>query len=130
MPQTAAEVADQLYARWNGGGLRDLIDSVDPEVELICDPLRPVESALHGTAGWEQWVKRWQETYETMRITIDGLVPTDDEHVLAFVSIDATPRGGGQQLSWAAAHLWTIRAGRVVRWETHLDLGLARATLL
>ena len=64
-----------------------------------------------------------------MRVTIDGLIPFDREHVLALVSIDATPAGGGAPRRWAAAHVWTVREGRISRWETHLDLAVARHTL-
>ncbi len=127
---TAAEVADHVYERWNAGGLSVLTDSVDPEIELICDPLRPEESALRGIEGWKQWVARWETSYASMHVTIDGLVPIDPENVLALVSIEATPFGDRQQLRWAAAHVWTVREGRISRWATHLDLGVARNTLL
>lgn len=126
---TAAEVADRLYDTWNSAGLSVLIDRVDPSIELICDPLRPDESALHGVAGWQEWVARWEERYEAVHVTVDALLPMDGEHVLALVSIDAKPTGAGAPLSWAAAHLWTVREGRIAGWETHLDLAAARRTL-
>ena len=126
----AADVAEQLYLRWNEAGLAALTDSVDPDVELICDALRPVETSLHGLDGWRQWVARWDGGYETMRITIDGVIPIGDEHALALVSITATPRGSQTELRWAAAHLWTVRDGRIARWESHVDLDAARGTLL
>lgn len=126
---TAAELADRVYERWNEGGLSVLTDSVDPEIELICDPLRPAESALRGIDGWNQWVARWEDCYESMHVRIDALVPLAPEHALAFVTITATPAGGSQPLHWAAAHVWTVREGRIARWETHLDLGLARQTI-
>ena len=126
---TAVEVADHVYESWNAGGLAVLADQLDPEIELICDPLRPEESALRGIDGWRQWVDRWERSYEAMHVTIDGLVPIDPENVLALVSIEATPKGGSQALRWAAAHVWTVREGRISRWETHLDLGAARRTL-
>ena len=126
---TATEIADHVYTRWNEGGLSVLTDRVHPEIELICDPLRPAESALRGIEGWNQWVARWESSYEAMHVTIDGLVPIDRDHVLALVSIEATPTGGTQPLRWAAAHVWTVREGRIARWETHLDLGVARRTL-
>ncbi len=126
---TAVEVADRLYERWNDAGLSVLADSVDPGIELITDPLRPAESALRGVAGWQQWVARWEERYKHVHVTVDGLVPVDPEHVLAFVSISATPTGAASPLSWAAAHLWTLREGRIAGWEPHLDLAAARRTL-
>lgn len=130
MTPTAADVAEGLYARWNDDGLDVLAESVDPEVELICDPLRPEDSALRGIDGWNEWVGRWNASYEDMHITIDGMIPMSAEHVLALVSITATPRGARQQLSWAAAHVWTVRDGRIARWEPHVDIALARGTLL
>ena len=126
---TALELADHVYACWNEGGLSVLTDCVHPEIELICDPLRPAETALRGIDGWKRWVARWESSYESMHVTIDGLVPIERNHVLALVSIEATPTGATRPLRWAAAHVWTVREGRITRWETHLDLGLARRTL-
>ena len=130
VPHIAAEVAERLYIRWNEDGLAALTECVDPEVELICDPLRPDASALRGLEGWRQWVARWDGGYEAMQITTDGVIPMGDDHALALVSITATPRGSRQELRWAAAHLWTIRDGRIARWESHVDLDVARGTLL
>ena len=130
MPHIAADVAEELYARWNAHGLQALTDSVHPEVELICDALRPVETSLHGLDGWRQWVARWDGGYETMQIRTDGVIPMGDDHALALVSITATPRGSQQELSWAAAHLWSFRDGQIARWESHVDLDAARGTLL
>jgi ketosteroid isomerase-like protein len=126
---TAVEVADRLYERWNADGVAVLGDCVDPAIVLITDPLRPVESALRGPDGWKQWVARWDDAYEHVRIVVDGLVPVDDEHVLALVSITATPIAAAEPLRWAAAHLWTLRDGRIAGWATHLDLAAARDTL-
>lgn len=126
---TAVEAAERLYARWNAAGLSVLSDCIDPAIELICDPLHPVESALRGLNGWRQWVDRWEEHYETVQVTVDGLVPVDAEHVLAFVSISAKPWGAAGDLRWAAVHLWTLREGRIAGWEPHLDLAAARRTL-
>jgi ketosteroid isomerase-like protein len=126
---TAIEVTDHLYQRWNAAGLSVLSDSVDPAIELITDPLRPAESALRGEAGWQQWVDRWEESYDDVHVTVDGLVPLDAEHVLALVSITATPTGADGPLQWAAAHLWTLREGRIAGWEMHLDLAAACRTL-
>lgn len=130
MPISAAELVEQLYERWNECALADVDEQLDPDVELVCDPLRPRESTLSGRAGWQRWAARWSELYASMRVTADALIALDDEHVLAFVTIAAVQRDGGAPRSWAAAHLWTVRDGRVARWETHLDLGAARATLL
>lgn len=126
---SALEIAEHIYARWNEGCLASLADRIDPEIELICDPLRPAESALHGIDGWNRWVARWEGGYKAMHVTTDGLIPIDRDHVLALVSIEATPTGGTRPLRWAAAHVWTMRDGRIVRWETHLDLAVARRTL-
>ena len=130
MPHNPAEVCEQLYVRWNEDGLAALTDSVDPDIELICDALRPVETALRGLEGWREWVARWDGGYEKMQITTDGVIPMGDDHALALVSITATPRGSQQELHWAAAHLWSIRDGRIARWESHVDLDAARGTLL
>jgi hypothetical protein len=100
-----------------------------PSIELVCDPLQPAESSLRGVAGWREWVERWEQRYEHVHIDVDVLVPMDCEHVLALVTINATPTGAGKRLNWAAAHVWTVREGRITCWETHLDIAAARRTL-
>lgn len=125
---TPVDVVERLYERWCGGDLRALADEVDPSVELIQDPLAP-EAALHGREGWERWAARWEDAYRELSICPDALIPVDDAHVLALVSITGRPAAGGASRSWAAAHVWTVRDGRVVRWQAHLDLDAARATL-
>jgi hypothetical protein len=60
MAPSALDVADELYARWNDGGLSVVTERVDPDIELVCDPLRPTESVLRGVAGWNHWVARWE----------------------------------------------------------------------
>lgn len=126
----ATHVVEEIYDRWNAGELARLIDNVDLAVVLVCDPLRPDESTLYGLEGWQQWVARWEENYASMHVEIDGLIPVSHEHVLALVSMTATPRGSDQELTWAAAHVWTVQEGRITRWETHVDIALARGTLL
>jgi ketosteroid isomerase-like protein len=128
--QTATELTDRLYEAWNQAGLAALADHIHPAIELIPDPLRPAETALRGLEGWQQWVARWEESYEAMHVTPDAIVSLDPEHALAFVSITAIPRGGSEPRSWAAAHVWTVRDDRIVGWETHMDLAAARQTLL
>jgi hypothetical protein len=103
---------------------------VHPDIELVCDALRPDETALRGLEGWFEWVARWDGGYETMQITTDGVIPMGDDHALALVSITATPRGGRHELHWAAAHLWSFRDGQIARWESHVDIDVARGTLL
>ena len=126
---TAVEVADRVYASWSAGALGALSNAVDPAIELISDPLHPRETALRGLEGWQQWVDRWEQGYETMHATPDVIVALDSDHVLALVSFTAMPRGGNKPLSWAAAHIWTVRDGRIAGWETHVDFAAAQSTL-
>ncbi len=126
---TPVELVERLYGRWNAGALADAEDVVDPAVELLQDPLVPNAATLHGREGWRCWAARWGERYEDLRITPDAVVRIDAEHVLAFVSIAATPVGAQRPLTWAAAHVWTVRAQRIAGWQAHLDLDAVRATL-
>jgi ketosteroid isomerase-like protein len=125
---SAVELVEGLYARWNEGGLAEA-EEVDPAVELLQDPLVPNAATLHGVEGWRRWAARWEESFASLRLTPDAIVRIDAEHVLALVSITATPAGAAQPLTWAAAHVWTVRAGRIAGWRAHLDLAAVRATL-
>jgi hypothetical protein len=126
--RSCVEAAAELYDRWNAQGVAALSGEVDPQVELVCDPLRPDEP-LRGLEGWHEWAARWDRSYDHLHIATDALVPLDVNIVLAFVTITATPAGTSEERSWAAAHVWTFTEGRISGWQVHLDLDAARATL-
>lgn len=121
-------MARRLYDRWNEHGVASLTDSVTADVELVPDPLLAGEPQ-RGIEAWNRWVARWEDCYAHVHITPDALLALDDTHVLAFVSISATPTGAAESLRWAAAHVWTIRDRQIAGWQAHMDLDAARATL-
>lgn len=71
-----------------------MYNAVDPAIELIGDPLHPHETALRGLQGWQQWVDRWEQGYESMRVTPDVIVALDCEHVSRW-SRSPPRRAGG-----------------------------------
>jgi hypothetical protein len=123
------EVTEGLYRCWNESGLAALADKVDPGVQLMPDTLAIGDMPLQGIAGWDAWVMRWEKRYDSVHITPDALVALDGEHVLALVSITATPTGAKAPLTWASAHVWTLRDERIAGWQVHMDLDVVRATL-
>ncbi|MDQ3849531.1 MAG: nuclear transport factor 2 family protein [Actinomycetota bacterium] len=125
----AVEVIEHIYACWNAGEYAALSERVDPGVELIQDATLPTAPVLHGLDGWRHWMDRWAQAFPCLRFTADAIVPLSPECVLALVSVTARASGSDTPRTWAAAHLWTVRDGLVVRWQPHLDLDAARHTL-
>jgi hypothetical protein len=60
---------------------------------------------------------------------VDRVDPAFELIIDPLRPVETALRGATSPLQWAAAHLWTLREGRIARWETHVDLGVARRTL-
>ena len=118
MSQENVEIVRRLYAKWEDEifQLDDemIFDLIDPEVEWdvsrrIFDP-----GVYHGHDGVREFVDGLRDVWESGRIEPLEFIPAGEEVVvpvrLAFVS--KTER---QPVTANAAHLWTMRDGKVIR---------------
>jgi len=98
-----------------GGGaiLASRMDSAQPSPSASRRTFDP--GVFHGYDGIREFAARLREVWESGRIEPLEFIPTGDEVVvpvrLAFVS-----RTDRQVLTANAAHVWTLRDGRVIRY--------------
>jgi ketosteroid isomerase-like protein len=71
------------------------------------------------------WLSAWEKP---LRIELDELIPREPR-ILALVRWKGRGKGSGLQLEAEGAHLWTFRAGLVVRFDVYRDRDEARVAL-
>lgn len=113
------------------GRLREaLAEYVDPDFECVMvgpDYAGPRgDLAYRGVEGFIEAWREWIEAYESYTIEIGDLIPAPEGRVLTLGRQRGTTRTGGVEVEEVAASVWTVRDGRVVRVEFHLDPEAAR----
>jgi ketosteroid isomerase-like protein len=107
------------YAVWQEetfGSLPDhVLEVLDPGIEWdasrrIFDP-----GVFHGHAGVDAFLAKLREVWRSGRIEPLDYVAVDDA-VVVPVRLHLDSRTHGQTMQAHAAHVWTVRDGRIVRW--------------
>ncbi|HYU59690.1 MAG TPA: nuclear transport factor 2 family protein [Solirubrobacterales bacterium] len=109
---------------------RALVDHAAPDLE--CVMVAPGYTgaggrlAYHGIDGFFEAWREWVDAYETYTIEIEEVIEGPDGRVLNLARQRGTTRTGGVEVEEEAGAVWTIRDGRVVKVEFHLDRDMAR----
>ena len=115
MSQENVEIVRQFYAKWHETVLdEEAYEALDPEIEWdasrrIFDP-----GVYKGREGVKEFVAGLGEVWESGRIEPLEFIPTNDEIVVA-VRLHLVSRTHGQEMTAKAAHVWTLREGKIIR---------------
>ena len=117
MPHESLEVVDGLIDAWNRHDLRAALERMHPQCEL-----RPVETTqtLHGHDGVAAAFRDWFEAFERFTIEVEDLGVRGDR-VLVTMRQRARGKGSGLEIEGRFYQLFTLRDGKVFRFEEYSD---------
>ena len=121
-----AEIVRSLYERWARG--ENAADLYHPEIEWsMPHPGGQVKGADQVVAFLRSFIGAWDDH----EIEVEELRELDDGRVLALFNERARGRLSGVETSVSPAGLWTLRDGKIVRFEAYgdRDEGFRRAGL-
>ena len=106
-------------------GIRAWVDLFDPEVEIDTTGVdMPGFGLLRGIEGlnqmWRRWLEEWQRYSWTYSNWSDA-----GEQVIVDVTISATGRGSGIEVTWSHCQVFTFQGGKVIRWTLFSDRAYA-----
>ena len=116
------ELVRIAYERWNATG-RVAKELLDPEVEWFT-PLGTDGRVLQGPEEVERNLADILDTYEFMRNEPQRIEAAGDL-VVVVSRTTIRGRGSGIDLVNHAAHVWTVRDGRALRFEVYEDIDAA-----
>ena len=126
MSEQNAEIVRRGYEALNRGGVECVLDSFDPQVELVPIPgWLPDAEPFHGHDGVRAWFQKIGDTVENLRWEPQDGVEMGDRVVIA-VKITGRGKSSGIPVEAIVHQAWTVRSGKAVRLESFLD----RATAL
>jgi ketosteroid isomerase-like protein len=115
------DIVRGIYDRWARGELPwsgDALEAWDPDVEYTMP--HPGLTAN----GRDELVRLWRRylgTWDTYRIELDEIRPVGDDQVLAFASEYVRGKGAGVETESHHGAVWTLKDGRVVRFQSYSD---------
>ncbi len=119
IPHPHVELVRRLYAALDAVDLETILELFDPEVEVHQTEELPWGGDFHGHDGLGRFFGLLRENI-TSKVTIQAVYAAGDE-VVQIGRTAGTVNANGAPFDVQEMHLLTVRDGKVVRFEAHID---------
>jgi uncharacterized protein len=92
------------------------MDLVSEDAVYVAPPTMLDGGTYHGHEGVLQWVVDWRRAWADYEAEVERIESLGDQ-VLTIERHRATGRRSGVRVDIQTASLWTVRDGKVVRWQ-------------
>jgi ketosteroid isomerase-like protein len=115
MSQENVEIVRNLYRAWDAGDRDAALRVADPEV--VVDATRRVfnPATYVGVEGVRRWRADMDEVWQEFRTEQLQFIDAGD-HVVVSGRLVGKGKASGVEVEQPIASVWTLRAGRVIRW--------------
>lgn len=111
----------RVYEAVNTEGLDAVTRFADPDLEFVPPTAWPDRQSLSGIETIKAMARQWIETFDHFRVVPDRLIDAGDDQVVAYVHDRGQIKGSGVEIENRFFHLWTIRDGKLIRWQSFMD---------
>jgi hypothetical protein len=121
MSQENVEIIRALYERFNREGIDAVTELAEPNIEFVPPPIWPDSPTLYGTEAIVEMASNWIETFDGFRIDAERFIDPGGDGVAVFVRDRGRIHGTDTEINNAFIHVWTLRDGKIVRWQSFTD---------
>ena len=114
------------YAALNRGDLTGVRPLLHPEIEWQEGPGAPEAGVHQGRETFESFLGKWLESFDEFRIEPEEIIE-DGDRLIAVVHQTGRGRASGIEVEARIAHVWTVKDGRAIRWQSFSTPEAARA---
>jgi ketosteroid isomerase-like protein len=117
VPQESFQIVEGLIDAWNRRDLHAALERMHPQCEV-----RPVEATetLHGHDGVAAAFRDWFDAFEEFKIEAEDFIGHGDR-VLVTMRQRARGKGSGLEIEERFYQVFTLRGGKVFRFEEYSD---------
>jgi ketosteroid isomerase-like protein len=105
----------------NVAGLEAAAEFLHPEVEVVPPPNWPEASTARGLESVQEMARQWVETFEAFKVEPERFVDPGGERVVVYVRDRARIKGSDTEIDTRLIHVWTLTAGKIIRWQLFAD---------
>lgn len=117
------ELANSIYKAFNQGDFAAVLDVLDPRIEWVAADSSPLadRSPYHGLDEVRDGVfERIAAGFPGLTIRVDELLDAGDKVVMLGVYLGVF-KPTGKRIQAQVAHIWTIAAGKAVKFQQYTD---------
>ena len=111
----------KVYGEWESGNFRAGRELLDDSMTTVWADGFPTAGTYHGPREHSDAMREWLGEWDEFELRAEEFVDAGDSVVVPF-SVRARGKESGASVERRWAHVWTLRRGRVVRFEVHLDV--------
>jgi ketosteroid isomerase-like protein len=126
MSRERVEAVRAIYREWRTGNFRAGVNLYDPLILLVQGAGFPESGSYLGLERVAEYMRAFLEAWEKLTIEAEDLVDAGDSVVAAVVQRGVGKGSGAAPTEFRYFHVWTFRAGSVIR----LDVIRERAAAL
>jgi ketosteroid isomerase-like protein len=116
MTEANVDALKRGYAALNRGDLSVVRELLDPEIEWHEPAPSPDAGTHRGRDSFERFLRGWLESFEEFQVEPEQIIERGDR-LIAVVHQSGKGRSSGLRVDARLAHVWTVEAGKAVRWE-------------
>lgn len=124
MSEENVEVVRAVIAGWLSGDPATM-ELIAEDVVYVSPPLMPGSTTYHGHEGVLKWVVDWRAEWTDYQVELEHIEALGDQ-VLSVERNRATGKRSGIEVDMRTCSLFTLRDGKVVRWQGFADEHEAR----
>jgi ketosteroid isomerase-like protein len=126
MAGQAAETVRHLLDHWARGDFAGPAGSFDEQVVFVLGPGFPEPGIYHGIGELADYTRGLVEPWDRLTIELEELIENGDT-VFAAVKQSGTGTSSGVPTEFTYSIVFTVRAGKVIRFDSIRDRGEALA---
>src|SRR3954462_11623304 len=119
MPENNSRIISNLYEAFARRDLESLLQWIDPQIEITQTTLLPWGGTYQGQQGLMSFAGRLLANLDS-QVEMDELVESGDG-VVAIGHTCGHVRANGREFDVRAVHVWTLKDGKVSRFEAYID---------
>ncbi len=119
MSEENVEIVRRIYEAWAERDDR-VLEFLSDDLDYVNPPYAVHSGTRHGKEGWMAVVENLSDSFESWE-HIPGEIVDAGDKILAITTFRARGRGSSVDLDKYEPHVWTLREGKVVRFEWFND---------